>query len=97
MNEIVSAIEKILDSKLSASSDKLLDSQEACFFLGISKSTLYKMNLRKEVPYYKPGKKVYYSKSDLLNYITRNRFKSSSELNEEAKRFLNLRKGGDNV
>lgn len=99
MNDIFLAIEKLLDSKLSVSSDKPLDSQEACFFLGISKSTLYKMNLRKEISYFKPngGKKVYYLKEDLLNYATRNRLKSQEEIKQEADLFLKERKGNSNV
>lgn len=99
MNDIILAIEKLLDSKLNVSSEKLLDSQEACFFLGISKSTLYKINLKKEIPYFKPsgGKKVYYQKSDLIAYITQNRRKSKAEIEEETKRSLEERKGKRHV
>lgn len=48
---------------------------EACNFLQISKSTLYKLTWKKKIKFYKPGKgvgcggKLYFKKSDLLKWV----------------------------
>lgn len=46
--------------------------EEACEYLSISKSSLYKMNMVKTIPFYKPKRKVYYKKSDLDIYLNSN-------------------------
>ena len=97
--DILSAIEKILDSKFSNIQNEYLDIQGACFFLGVCKSTMHKFNHRKVIPYFKPigSKKCYYLKSDLIEHMTKNRFKSQHEINDEAQRYLSERKGGNYV
>lgn len=46
---------------------------EACTYLGISKSLLYKLTGSKEVPYYKPrGKMLYFVKEELDEWLKRN-------------------------
>ena len=44
---------------------EVLTLEEAAIFLGMSKSSLYKMTHNKVLPYYRPnGKMVYFEKSD---------------------------------
>lgn len=99
MQTILSAIEQLLDKKMNSGDNDFLDVQQTCFFLGISKSTLYKLNFEKKIPYYKANgsKKVYYKKSELIAYITQNRLKSKAEIEAEARQFLKERKGTSNV
>lgn len=99
MHTILTAIEQLLDRKMNSGNDDFFDVQQACFFLGISKSTLYKMNFEKKLPYYKGNgsKKIYYKKSELIAYITQNRLKSKAEIEEEARQFLKERKGNLHV
>tara|TARA_Y100000815_G_scaffold275595_1_gene315066 strand:+ start:12555 stop:12857 length:303 start_codon:yes stop_codon:yes gene_type:complete len=98
-HSIIQAIEKILSSKFVNIQNEYLDVQDTCLFLGISKSTLYKINFEKKIPYYKANgaKKVYYKKSDLIAYITQNRLKSKAEIEAEARQFSNKGKGASNV
>ncbi|WP_309613991.1 helix-turn-helix domain-containing protein [Flavobacterium sp.] len=99
MENILTSIEKLLDSKFSNIQSEYLDIQGACFFLGLRKSTVHKLNHRKIIPYFKPlgSKKCYYLKSDLVEYMTKNRLKSRQEINDEAQRYLSERKGGSYV
>lgn len=53
---------------------------EACEYLSISRSSLYKMNMEKVIPFYKPSRKVYYKKSDLDDYLNSNRMESDSNI-----------------
>lgn len=98
-DDLLFAIEKLIDSKLISNEKEYLDVQETCFFLGISKSHLYKLNFRKVIPYYKPvgGKKLYYHKKDLLKYLTENRFMSKSEMDIKAQSHFQNNRGGNYV
>lgn len=69
---------------------EILCFSEACSFLDYSKSYLYKLTHLRVIPHYKPnGKKLYFKKVDLENYLLRNRIKTDSELQKEAEGKLN--------
>ncbi len=73
-------IEKILTEQ----ADKPLSFDEACKYLNISKSYLYKCTCKNSIPFYKPGgKKIFFSKNDLDQWIFKNRIKSESELESQ--------------
>jgi excisionase family DNA binding protein len=56
------------------SKQDFLNVKEAAEFLDYSKSYLYKLTQLKIIPHYKPnGKKLYFKRSDLGNWITRNK------------------------
>lgn len=99
MTEILLAIEKLIDSKLKNIDKEYLDVQEACFLLGISKSTIYKLNFRKELTFFKAkgGKKVYYKKTHLIEYLTKNRFMSQSEIKAKTLNYFENKEGGQHV
>lgn len=64
-----------------------LSISEAAIFLGIKKSTLYKLTHKRSIPFYKPGGKlIFFLKCDLDNYLMINRFDSKDELE---KNYLN--------
>lgn len=45
---------------------EVLTSDEAAAYMGVSKSHLYKLTMRGEVPHYKPtGKMVYFNRQEL--------------------------------
>ncbi len=73
---------------------EILDTKEVCEYLKISKSSLYKMTSKKKIPFTKPnGKKMYFLKEDLNNWILSNKSKSTEELESEMFNYLN--KGKD--
>lgn len=44
--------------------------QEACMYIGVSESMLYKLTSSKEIPHYKPrGKMVYFAKEELDEWL----------------------------
>jgi|GEM_PF-239787 len=81
-------VSSLIDEKLDGITKDYLDTAEACRYLGVSKSTLYKKNYVKAIPFTKAGKKVYYKKSDLEDYITQNRFASEQQLEQLANSYL---------
>jgi len=68
------------------SAKETLTLEEAAAFLGMKRSTLYKMTHEQTIPFYKPnGKLVYFEKTDLLDWIRRNRVSSDAEITEAAR------------
>lgn len=66
---------------------EVLNFKEAIEFLGVSKSMLYKLTHKKEIPYYKPnGKLIFFKKSELEEWILGNRI---SSISEEMENFIN--------
>lgn len=62
----------------------VLTVEEACKFLSISESYLYKLTSGNKISYFKPeGKKIYFQRADLESWILRNKVKSNDELEDE--------------
>ena len=60
--------------------------EEAAAFMGIKRSSLYKMTHEQTIPFYKPnGKMIYFEKSDILDWIRKNRVASDDEITEAAR------------
>lgn len=65
-------------------SKKVLTFEEACSYMGISESLLYKLTAAKEVPHYKPrGKMLYFDKEELDSWLLQNKepYKSVNKAN----------------
>lgn len=61
---------------------------DACNFMGVSKSYLYKLTSCQKIQHYKPsGKLIYFKKEDLVNWMLRNRIQTADEILGKAKRF----------
>ena len=59
---------------------------EASEYTGYAKATLYSMTCRKQIPYYKRGRILYFSVTELDNWILdkNNRQKTNDEIENEA-------------
>ena len=67
----------------------LLTTTEAAHYLGVKPSYLYKMMMRRAIPYYKPGGKLcFFSRDDLDARLTSIRIKSQNEIESEAARYI---------
>jgi predicted DNA-binding transcriptional regulator AlpA len=95
-DQLLSEIEKIIDKKFTNTQKEILDISDAAFMLGLAKQTLYKMNHRKVIPYFKPSgsKKVYYHRQSLVDYMTENRFMSKSEMEAKTQSYFQNKRGG---
>lgn len=68
---------------------QVLTLEEAALFMGISKSSLYKMTHKHELPFFRPnGKIVYFEKSELLNWMRQNRSMSEAETKAAATKHM---------
>lgn len=60
---------KTLEVKTKEPESELLNFDEACDFLGIAKSTGYQRVNRSELPHFKKGRRLYFRKAELIDYI----------------------------
>ncbi len=68
---------------------EVLNLEEAATFLGIKRSTLYKMTSLNQIPFYKPsGKLIFFDKSTLLEWVRGTPVKSQAEIMAEAQAHL---------
>ena len=68
------------------SGKEILTLQEAAQYMGIARSSLYKMTSNQTIPFYRPnGKLIFFEKDDILSWIRRNRVFSTEEIEEEAR------------
>ncbi|MBX2938445.1 MAG: helix-turn-helix domain-containing protein [Ferruginibacter sp.] len=68
----------------------LLNSKEAAKYLKISVSTLYKLTIRRVIPYTKPGGKLkYFEKSKLEAYLSSRGFPTRMEIEKDFNNHLN--------
>lgn len=66
-------------------SSKPLTADEACKYLDISKSYLYKLTHLKLLPFYKPsGKKLFFKVGELQQWLLQNPIKTMEEIEKEA-------------
>lgn len=80
---------EVLENTLSAAKE-VLTLEEAALFMGISKSSLYKMTHRHGLPFFRPnGKLIYFEKAELLKWMRQNRNMSEAETKEAAAQKLN--------
>ncbi|MCB9211791.1 MAG: helix-turn-helix domain-containing protein [Ignavibacteriales bacterium] len=76
--------------------EKPLNLIEASKYLDLSKSYLYKLTHEKKIAFSKPtGKKLYFQKSDLIEFMKRNRKKTEFEIEQGAINLVKL--GGNNA
>ena len=85
----VETLEDMLDA-----GKEVLTVEEAAKFMGMARSSLYKMTSDQTIPFYRPnGKMIFFEKSDILSWIRKNRVSSREENEEEAR--LHMRKLGE--
>ena len=77
--------------------EQLLTIQEAAEFLSLTVPTMYSKVSKGELPVMKRGKRLYFSRAELLEYLKAGRKKSNAEIEQEAKAYLlNNKKGLNN-
>lgn len=68
---------------------QVLNTDEAAIFLGVSKSSLYKMTHAQTIPFYKPNNKLlYFERSELMKWLRSARVSTMEEIEELAKQKL---------
>jgi len=74
---------------LMLSQKEILNLDEVASYSGLSKSYLYKLTHYNKIPFYKPnGKKIYFKRSEVDNWLLSNRVSTDEELAQSADNYL---------
>ena len=68
--------------------DALLTVQEAARFLSLSVPTVYGLTSKGELPVMKRGKRCYFTKQELMQYLKEGRKKTNVEIKQLAENYL---------
>lgn len=91
--EEITAIADRVSANINGNAKDVLTSEEAARYMGISRSYLYKLTMRREIPHFKPtGKCVYFNRAELEQWLQNNRVASVDEAKGQAEAYC--RKGG---
>ncbi len=94
IQEKLEAIEKLLanDKTESKSKDEILNISQAAAFLNLAVPTIYGRVSKQQIPVYKQGKRLYFYKSELEEWIKSGKKKTMEELLHEAENNIERRK-----
>ena len=91
--DLQKVVEMVADKTIFCTKE-VLTSDEAAKYMGISKSYLYKLTMKREIPHYKPmGKVVYFNRAELEEWLQNNRITTASEISQKAQAYC-MKKGG---
>jgi len=76
-------------SKQEETQDQILTIQEAAEFLRLAVPTIYGLTSRKQITFFKRGKKLYFRKPDLLQWIENGKRSSKADIDRMADNYLN--------
>lgn len=72
---------------------EVLNFKEACIHIDVSSSHMYKLTSRKKIPHYCPqGGRLYFKRSELDEWLLRNRIGTQDEIEKQAANYL-IQKG----
>ena len=74
--------------------EQLLTIQEAAQFLNLTVPTIYSKVSKGELPVMKRSKRLYFSSTELMEYLKEGRKKSNAEIEQEAEAYLSNNKKG---
>lgn len=75
-------------------SKEVLDLEEAITYTGCARSTIYRLTSAKEIPHYKLGQALRFKKSELDEWLTRNKVATNREIESKAVTYMTLRDKG---
>jgi excisionase family DNA binding protein len=86
--EKLNSIEKLIVEQQTMQK-QVLNFNETCKYLELSQSHLYKLTSTGAIPHYKPnGKKIYFNRPELDQWLLRNKIESQDEIQQQAANFL---------
>lgn len=95
MAEELKQVADLITANIINCTKEMLTSDETALYMGVSKSYLYKLTMRKEIPHYKPmGKMCYFNRLELEQWLQSNRVATDEELSQKAAAYC-LKKGGN--
>ncbi|PQA90694.1 DNA-binding protein [Chryseobacterium shigense] len=93
VSELKALLLKNSEQPLIQQQDELLTIQQASELLNLSVPTLYSKCSKREISFMKRSKRLYFSRTELIDYLKAGKRKSSAEIEAEADAYLSNKKG----
>ncbi|HAN77065.1 MAG TPA: DNA-binding protein [Bacteroidales bacterium] len=79
--------------KLLQTNKEIIGMDELVEYTGLAKSYIYKLTASRDIPHYRPnGKILYFKKSQIDEWMLRNRIKTNAEIEENLSDYLKPKK-----
>ena len=95
INERLNVIEKLLIDIYSKpvnsnaiKQNDIMTIKELAGYIDISLSCIYKMTCNREIPCFKRGKRLYFKREEINEWVCKNRKKTMEEIEEEATAYI---------
>ena len=86
LEHIQTAISKI--EKSAADEQKFLNIDQVSDFIGLSKSTVYGLTHKRIIPHYKNGKRLYFNKLEIADWIASGKVETNEEVRMNIDEYL---------
>ena len=94
MSEELKQVADLITANTIFCTKEVLTSDEAAKYMGVSKSYLYKLTMRQQIPHYKPmGKMCYFNRAELEQWLQSNRVSTSTEISQQAAAYCMKKRG----
>ena len=77
-------IENLIKSQGNTTLNSVMSVEQLANLIDLSKSHIYKKTSAREIPHYKRGKKLYFSKQEIDKWILKNRIETTDEIDQLA-------------
>lgn len=95
MSQELEQVADLITANTIFTTKKVLTTEEAARYLGVSISYLYKLTMQRRIPHSKPlGKKCYFDREELEQWLLTNKVATSEQIEKEAQNYC-LKKGGE--
>ncbi len=88
LDRIEKAIEKLNATGPVTVANAPMDIKDLAEYLKMSVSAIYKLTSSSEIPHYKSGKRLYFKKEDINEWIFSRRIKTNDDIEKEAMEYI---------
>lgn len=89
MSEELQQVADLITANTIFCTKEVLTSDEAAKYMGVSKSYLYKLTMKQQIPHFKPmGKMCYFNRQELEQWLQSNRVSTANEIEQRAVNYL---------
>ena len=82
---------KRLETLVTCTQKNVLNADEVCMLTGLSKSTIYKLTMKGEIPHYKQAKHLYFDRKEIESWLTSTRGFNVDEINQKATTYVQMK------
>lgn len=86
--QITENIKKAITPSESSTDDAYMSIDETAKLINLAKSSIYGLVHRKKIPFHKVGKKLYFSKESILQWINKGKNNTKSDIETKADEYL---------